>query len=415
MNKITRIFSFILLSALLIVTMAMIPSLDAGAKPRTLVIVLDPGHGGTELGAITKGRMEKELNYRVAMAMKNELMKYEGVEVYITRDGDTEISLKDRAVFAKECKADLLVSLHFNASETHQNYGVETYVSVKEPLKTKGERFADIELKLLEQYGIPIKGNFTRLSENNNDDYYGIIRESASRGIPAVIVEHCYLDIASEEQFYDTPDDLERLGKIDATAVAMTYRLKSEELGVDYSKLKSKDIILPEHIMDKDLTPPEVSCKLLRYNESTRRATFRIEVSDGESPVVSYALSKDGGNQFTPERSLFFTDTFETEYIIKNRIPDTFVVAAYNAYGVAGFSEPLDINSMIFPEGEEPEEPLEIVWAYIEPLTYAYDNFEISAKKENSPLNIALFWSFGSFGVVCSAVIAFIEFRKRRG
>ncbi len=413
MNKTIRIFSFLMLSVFFIVLMTMIPSLDVGAKPKTLVIVLDPGHGGTELGAITKGRMEKELNYRVAMAMKNELMKYEGVEVYITRDGDTEISLKDRAVFAKECKADLLVSLHFNASETHLNYGVETYVSSKEPLKTKGEHFADIELKLLEQYGIPIKGKFTRLGENN-DDYYGIIRESASRGIPAVIVEHCYLDIESEEQFYDTPDDLERLGKIDATAVAMAYKLTSEELGVDYSKLKTKDILLPEHIMDKDLTPPEVSCKLVRYNEATKRATFRIEVSDAESPVVSYALSKDGGNDFTPERSLFFADTFETEYIIKTRIPDTFVVAAYNAYGVAGYSEPLDINPLIFPDDEEEEEPMEVVWAYIEPLADAYKSYKMYIKKENSPLNIVLFWSFGSFGVICSAVIAVIESRKRR-
>ncbi len=414
MNKITRIFSFIFLSALLIVTMAMIPSLDAGAKPRTLVIVLDPGHGGTELGAITKGRMEKELNYRVAMAMKNELMKYEGVEVYITRDGDTEISLKDRAVFAKECKADLLVSLHFNASETHLNFGAETYVSSKEPLKSKGERFADIELKLLEQYGIPIKGSFTRLNENNTD-YYGIIRESASRGIPAVIIEHCYLDIVSEEQFYDTPDDLERLGKIDATAVAMAYGLASEELGVDYTKLKTKDIILPEHIMDIDLTPPEVSCYLLRYDKATKRATFRIEVSDSESPVVSYALSKDGGKNFIPERGLFFSNTFEVDYIIKQKISDSFVVAAYNAYGVAGYSEPLDINSVIFPEEKAPKEPLEVVWAYIEPIPVVYEGYVDYVKKENSPLNVTLFWAFGSLGVICSGVMAVNEYRRMRG
>ena len=394
MKKTTKAISILMLFAFLIVTMSMIPSLDAGAKPGKLIIVLDPGHGGTELGAITKGRMEKELNYRVAMAMKNELMKYEGVEVYITRDGDKEISLKDRAVFAKDCKADLLVSLHFNASETHLNFGAETYVSSKEPLKSKGERFADIELKLLEQYGIPIKGNFTRLNENNTD-YYGIIRESASRGIPAVIIEHCYLDIASEEQFYDTPDDLERLGKIDATAVAMAYGLASEELGVDYARLKTKDIILPEYIMDIDLTPPEVSCNLLRYDKATKRATFRIEVSDSESPVVSYALSKDGGENFIPERGLFFSNTFEVDYIIKQKISDSFVVAAYNAYGVAGYSEPLDINSVIFSEEEEPKEPLEVVCAYIEPISVVYEGYVDSLKKENSPLNIALFWSFG--------------------
>ncbi len=385
------------------------------AEKDKLVIVLDPGHGGSDIGAITKGRMEKELNFRVAMACKKELQKYEGVEVYLTRDKDEEISLADRAIVAKEYSADLLISLHFNASESHTLSGAETYVSSKAPLRQKAEKFALTELALLEQYGVPIHGNFTRLNDNN-DDYYGIIREASSRRIPTVIVEHCYLDVPAEEKFYDTPDDLERFGKIDATAIAMTYGLKSAVLGVDYSDVKKSEQVLPRHIYKEDTTPPSVECKFESYRNENNRAVFRVCATDEDSAVVAYAVSKDGGNNFSPKRSLYFEDEFSIEHIIKEQNATEFVVAVFNAYDAVAYSEPIDLKGLLFANSVEATLVSDLTEDELLQEEEPFNEEIIPVVNNNCSTNsqhAILFWVTACLGILQTAAIAFISLRKR--
>lgn len=70
-----------------------------GAEP--VVVVLDPGHGGENLGAEYGEYTEKEMTMAVAKAMKEELEKYEGIEVYLTHETDKDMSLEERAVFPR--------------------------------------------------------------------------------------------------------------------------------------------------------------------------------------------------------------------------------------------------------------------------------------------------------------------------
>lgn len=73
----------------------------------TVVIVIDPGHGGKNLGAQYEGLTEKEMTMITAKAMKEELEKYEGVVVYLTHEGDENMSIKDRALLQKK---EMLIS-----------------------------------------------------------------------------------------------------------------------------------------------------------------------------------------------------------------------------------------------------------------------------------------------------------------
>ena len=93
------------------------------------VIVIDPGHGGENLGAQVDGYTEKEMTMIVAKAMKKELENYDNVVVYLTRESDQEFSLEERAQFAKDRNADFLFCLHFNSSVNHNLYGSEVWVS----------------------------------------------------------------------------------------------------------------------------------------------------------------------------------------------------------------------------------------------------------------------------------------------
>lgn len=97
---------------------------DKGVKR----IVLDPGHGGKDPGAVGKnGTREKDINLNVSLLLKSMLEKELGVEVLMTRSDDRFISLSGRTRFAMDNKADLFVSLHTNASRGRSARGLETY------------------------------------------------------------------------------------------------------------------------------------------------------------------------------------------------------------------------------------------------------------------------------------------------
>ena len=160
---------------------------DPGSAPR-LRIVLDPGHGGPgltdeqELGAIYRDTYEKYLTLEIARAMKEELSKYGNVEVYLTRNSDQALTLKERAAYAESVGADLLVSLHLNASLEHNFYGSEVFVSAFERFHALGAEVGNSILKELTDYGFVSKGVKTRLG-SKGADYYGIIREEVVSGV----------------------------------------------------------------------------------------------------------------------------------------------------------------------------------------------------------------------------------------
>jgi N-acetylmuramoyl-L-alanine amidase len=91
-------------------------------------IVIDPGHGGRDPGAIgRKGTLEKEMTLDVARRVKKLLKKKLKVEVLLTRDSDRFIALEARTGYANKKRADLFVSIHFNAHRNRKFRGVETF------------------------------------------------------------------------------------------------------------------------------------------------------------------------------------------------------------------------------------------------------------------------------------------------
>jgi N-acetylmuramoyl-L-alanine amidase len=90
-------------------------------------IILDPGHGGNDPGARTAtGLWEKEITLDVANRLRT-LLVQAGFEVLLTRERDETISLRERAQFANYQRADVFVSIHFNALVTRSYRGLETY------------------------------------------------------------------------------------------------------------------------------------------------------------------------------------------------------------------------------------------------------------------------------------------------
>lgn len=207
-----------------------------------LVLVIDPGHTFMNFNPIPGSAVgEADCNVIVAKAFKAYLESHVGdkITVYLTHDTtlandgvNKELSIKERAEFAAEHGADLLISCQFNASGVGATGG-EVYVSGLEEyaLTDLGKAI----MSGLVDLGIRDRGVKVRKSEDGTKwldgrlaDYYGIIYHPACRQIPACLVEHCFYD-TEYETFMNTEEKLKAIGESDAKAVISYFGLDQTE------------------------------------------------------------------------------------------------------------------------------------------------------------------------------------------
>lgn len=193
------------------------------------VVLLDPGHGGGDGGAHSQftGANEKDLALAVGIYCRAYLLEhYSNVDVYMTRDTDTRLGagqkadLTARVNMAQSVGANIMVSLHFNSASN----GASGVLILPSKQPNVADRCAAIGNNILAQLcalGLVNQGFLYRsLAHDPNADYYFIPRECAGRGIPGIIIEHCFLDSPADVPFYDTPEDLVRMGYADAIGIA---------------------------------------------------------------------------------------------------------------------------------------------------------------------------------------------------
>lgn len=101
------------------------PSAVSARAPFNLV-VLDPGHGGQDSGAMCGGILEKDLTLDIVQRV-DRLLQAQGVATLLTRIGDSYVSLADRAALANRARDCIFVSVHFNEGNKNVSNGVETY------------------------------------------------------------------------------------------------------------------------------------------------------------------------------------------------------------------------------------------------------------------------------------------------
>ena len=102
------------------------PSLAQQLGLNVKTIVIDPGHGGKDPGAVRHTRQEKQIVLSLSKMLRDLLVK-KGYNVKLTRETDIYIPIRKRAQFATDQKADLFISIHANASNSHKATGIETY------------------------------------------------------------------------------------------------------------------------------------------------------------------------------------------------------------------------------------------------------------------------------------------------
>jgi N-acetylmuramoyl-L-alanine amidase len=97
-------------------------------RSKKLIVAIDPGHGGEDPGAIgSRHLQEADVTLAIAKKVKAQLDLMPGISAVLTRSGDYFIPLRQRIEIARRYQADLLISVHCNASRDHDATGTEIY------------------------------------------------------------------------------------------------------------------------------------------------------------------------------------------------------------------------------------------------------------------------------------------------
>ncbi len=384
---------FYILSALIFLSCTSIPceASQFFSEDEDIIIVIDPGHGGDNYGTTANENFqEKEITLKVANALVAELEKYDGITVYMTRTDDKDLSLTERAKYAEQVDADMLFSLHFNASETHAMFGSEVWIPLEAPYHALCYQFAHIQLQEMQDLGLHIRGIKTRKNKQGID-YYGIIRDSVARDIPAVIIEHCYVDEERDLAYCSSDEMYEELGKRDAKAIAVFWGL-DDSLREFPEELKSLTIndTIPEAF--EDPTGPDV-CVIEVVEPDYKHGKLTIEVSaaDYDTPLVYYSYSLDDGETYSKwypwPKCDTLAGTYDDNFTLKLDIPaytsPEVRVRAYNKFDLYKTSNKLS-GFDVFYNSEEFAEDLNEEMIITEEITPALKDVEIVMPQTNS-------------------------------
>jgi len=236
----------------------------AREKDRPFTIVVDPGHGGIDNGANgVSGTQEKDVTLAFAKTLRDALLRYEGAQVFLTRETDVFVSLSDRTGIARQHQADLFVSVHADSLRQRGVRGATVYtISEKASdqvaaMVAANENLADsvagvelpedesgvsdilIDLARRETLGFSVQ--FARLAISDmrgfarlikNPHRYAGFRVLKAPDVPSVLIELGYLSNAEDEKLLNEKEWREGLAERLADAIEKFAALSSRDLVV---------------------------------------------------------------------------------------------------------------------------------------------------------------------------------------
>ena len=205
---------------------------DTWEGPKIPVVVLDPGHGGEQPGAVAHGIQEKEVNLQLALKAAPSLEEA-GIKVILTRDEDVEVSLARRVEITREARADLFLSLHANAGGGE---GFETFVSREaEPDGAAVGKQKSLHREIMEA----IAGYDIRDRGKKQANFYVLKHNPA----PAVLLESLFIDHPREAELWKKEEFVQHLagGVVSGVKAALQWDRKPGEAAEEPPREKPGD------------------------------------------------------------------------------------------------------------------------------------------------------------------------------
>jgi N-acetylmuramoyl-L-alanine amidase len=175
-------------------------------------IFIDPGHGGNDPGATANGLFEKDLTLSIALKLKAELLKYENVQVKLSRENDTYLTLSERAKMANDWGADIFISIHINAGG---GVGFESYI-YNGSVSTSTIAYQNI----IHEEIVKVTGWNDRGKKREN---YAVLRETK---MPAILTENGFIDNTTDANKLKNDSFLDNISQGHVNGIVKVFNLK---------------------------------------------------------------------------------------------------------------------------------------------------------------------------------------------
>ncbi|WP_137744823.1 N-acetylmuramoyl-L-alanine amidase [Robertmurraya siralis] len=178
-----------------------------------LKIFIDPGHGGTDPGAMANGLLEKYLTLAISLKIKSLLSQYENVQVKLSRETDKYLSLSARAKLANAWGADYFMSIHINAGG---GTGFETFIHTNASNASVANQNV-IHPEILIPLGFKDRGK-----KRAN---YLVLRETK---MPTILTENGFIDNASDAAKLKQTDFIDKIAQGHVNGLVKAFGLKKK-------------------------------------------------------------------------------------------------------------------------------------------------------------------------------------------
>lgn len=359
-----RLFTRLVIPMLLLMLYVPQAVAQKKGKEKPFTVVIDPGHGGVDPGALGRKSKEKDINMKVSKLLASMIDdKYPEVKVIFTRTTDVKIPLVQRADIANKANADLFISIHSNASKSKTANGCETFtLGAGSSVEAKAAAMYENEVILSEDNFEEIyKGFDPRSSESyiifeliRNHDMelsaeiaqmvqVGMVKESklANRGVssagflvlhrtvmPSILVELGFITNSKDENLIASKEGQKKLAKGIFEGFSKYYEIYGQK------KEKSNDKpVVKTNESKKNTTVPQKEV-------SKDRPVFKLQIFASSSKLAP------GDKRFKGEKAQYYTENGVYKYTIgesnsyeeiqqikKNlseKFKETFVVAFLN-------------------------------------------------------------------------------------
>ncbi|RDY25022.1 N-acetylmuramoyl-L-alanine amidase [Romboutsia maritimum] len=171
-------------------------------------VVLDAGHGGADSGAVYGDLQEKNYTLNTTLAT-SEYLRSKGINVVLTREQDTTLTLLQRSNISNSIGPDLFTSIHYN-SYNQTAKGTEVYYNYRDrnggPSKTAATNVLN---SILEEFAFANRNIKTKTLEDGTTDYLSVLRNTNA---PAILVECAFIDNAYDMGLLNTSEKVKTLG-----------------------------------------------------------------------------------------------------------------------------------------------------------------------------------------------------------
>ena len=371
-----NIYKAILFFIFIVVTI--VSSLATGFKNgKGWIIVIDPGHGGKDPGALGAMSRESDINLAIALKTGEYIEKnIPNATVIYTRKDDSWVELRDRPKIANKADADLFISIHTNSSDSKNVMGAETWIMghakdkanlevamtensvmlLEDDYSTKYEGFDpkssesyimfSLTQKVFQEQSTDLASKIQKQFRERVNRYDRDVKQAGfwvlyNTKMPSVLVETGFITSPAEEQYLNSKDGQDYLAASIFRACRDYLNEIESKSGISYEKNQDQNQSQSQsqsQVQDKDQLQSQNSDSIIKEKPQSGEIFFMVQIATSLTKLdikpENFKGLKDIIEISTPDRFKYATGTF-TDYSTagnyRNKIevsyPDAFVIA----------------------------------------------------------------------------------------